>query len=92
VVPEHLHDIRFAVCEGDLHHALTTKQLVYNAKYKISAESPGATGALEADAGGGPSAYRQISTLLWHFPWRSWMPEEFQIEGCEDQDNANVHH
>jgi hypothetical protein len=23
-------------------------------------------------------------------PWRSWMPEESQVESCEHQDNANI--
>src|SRR5580658_5341012 len=39
VVPEHLHDVRFAVCKGDLHCTPTTRSIVYNAKYKISAPS-----------------------------------------------------
>src|ERR1700683_3044967 len=41
VVPEHLHDVRFAVCSADLHRALTPRSLVYNAKYKISATCAG---------------------------------------------------
>jgi len=24
--------------------------------------------------------------------WRSWTPEESQVESCEHQDNANIHH
>jgi hypothetical protein len=37
-------------------------------------------------------ARRGKSGTYSRFPRLSWMPEESQIESCEHQDNANIHH
>jgi hypothetical protein len=38
---------------------------------------------------GPPLANRQP---MYSLPWRSCTPEESQVESCEHQDNANIHH